>query len=47
MKNSRLIKDKNIEQNIIKDVRHLFRLKKLQKGTNDAAIKGIRKTKRK
>ena len=42
MKGSRLEEDKNIEENIIKDVRNLFRLKKLKKETNDAAIKGIR-----
>ena len=35
IKSSRLEKDKNIEENIIKDVRSLFRLKKLKKETND------------
>ena len=30
-----------MEENRIKDVRNLFRLKKLKKETNDAAIKGI------
>ena len=35
-------KIKNIEENIIKDVRNLFRLKKLIKGTNGAAIKGVK-----
>ena len=42
IKNPRLQKYKDIEENIIKDVRNLFRLKKLRKETNDAAIKGIR-----
>ena len=42
MKSSRLEDDKNIEENVIKDVRNLFRLKKIKKETNDAAIKGIR-----
>ena len=42
MKSSRLEEDKNIEENVIKDVRNLFRLKKIKKETNDAAIKGIR-----
>ena len=36
MENSGLEEDKNIEANIIKDVRNLFRLKK------EIAIKGIR-----
>ena len=31
MKSSRLEKDKNIEENIIKDVKNLFRLEKLKK----------------
>ena len=30
------------EENIIKDVRNLFRVNKLEKETTDAAIKGIR-----
>ena len=30
------------EENIIKDVRNLFRLGKLKKGTTDTPIKGIR-----
>ena len=47
MKNSSLVEEKNIEENIIKEVRDLFRLKKLKQGTNDAAIKGIRNKKRK
>ena len=38
MKSSRLEKDKKIENNIIKDMRNLFRLKKV----NDTAIKNIR-----
>ena len=42
MKSSRLEEDKNMEENIIKDVRNLFRLRKLKKETNDAVIKGIR-----
>ena len=33
---------RNVEENIIKDVRNLFRLKKLKKETNDVAINGIR-----
>ena len=36
-KRSRLEEDKNIEENIVKDVRNLFRLKKLKKETNDTA----------
>ena len=35
IKSSKIEKDKNIEENIIKDVRSLFRLKKLKKETND------------
>ena len=31
MKSSKLEEDKNIEENMIKDVRNLFRLKKLKK----------------
>ena len=31
-----------MKENIFKDVRNLFRLNKLEKETNDAAIKGIR-----
>ena len=31
-----------MEENIIKDVRNLFRLNKLENETNDAAIKGMR-----
>ena len=42
MKCSRLKGDKNIKENIIKDVRIFFRLKKLQKETNDTTIEGIR-----
>ena len=42
MKISKLEEDKNKEENIIKDVKNLFRLKKLKKETNDVAIKGIR-----
>ena len=41
MKSSRNEKDKNIEQNIIKNVRSLLTLKKLKEERNDAAIKGI------
>ena len=33
---------KIIEENIIKDGRNPFRLKKLKKAANDAAINGIR-----
>ena len=42
MKSSGLEEDRNIEKNINKNVRNLFRLNKLEKETNDAAIKGIR-----
>ena len=42
MEISGLEEEKNIDENIIKDVRNLFRLNKLKKETNDAAIKGIR-----
>ena len=35
IKSSRLEKDKNIEENIIKYLRSIFRLKKLKKETND------------
>ena len=38
MKISRLEEDKNIEENINKDVRNLFRLKKSKKETNDTAL---------
>ena len=30
------------EENMIKDIRNLFKLNKLKKETNDAAIKGLR-----
>ena len=43
MKSSGLEEDRNIEENINKGVRDLFRLNKLEKETNDAAIKGIKK----
>ena len=43
MKNSRLTECKNIKGNIIKDVRDLFKLKKLKKETNDTAIKDTKK----
>ena len=42
MTSSRFEEDKNIEENINKDVRNLFRLKKLKKETIDATIKSIR-----
>ena len=42
MGSSALEEDKNIEGNIIKDVRNLFTLNKLKKETNDAAFKGKR-----
>ena len=42
MKISKLEKDKNIEENIIKNVTNLFRLKKLKKETKHAAIKEIK-----
>ena len=42
MKSSRFDQYKNIEENIIKYVRNLFRLKKLKKEPNDTAIKGIK-----
>ena len=41
MKIPRLEEDKNIEENIIKDVRNLFRLKNFKKEPNDTAIKDI------
>ena len=42
MKSSKLEEDKNIEDDIIKNVRNLLRLKQLQKETNDITIKDIR-----
>ena len=42
MKRSGYAVDKNIEENIIKEVKNLFRLKNLKKETNDAAIKDTR-----
>ena len=42
MINSRLKEDKNRVENIIKDIRNIFRLKKLKKEINDATIKCIR-----
>ena len=42
MKSSRSHKDKNIEINVIKDIRNHSKLKKLKSKTNDAATKGIR-----
>ena len=42
MKSSRLKEDRNIKEHIIKVAGNLFRLKKLENQTNDAAIKGIR-----
>ena len=36
------LEEKNIEENITKDVRNLFRLKTPKKERNGAAIKGIR-----
>ena len=42
MKSSRLEEDKNIEENVIKDVRNLLRLKKLKKETNDVTNKAIK-----
>ena len=42
MKRSRSHKDKNIEINVIKDIRNHSTLKKLKSKTNDAATKGIR-----
>ena len=42
MRSSRLEENKNIERNIIKDIRNLLRLKKLKKETTDTAIKYIR-----
>ena len=41
MKISRREEYKNIKENLIKDVRNLFKLKKIKKGTNDAAVTGI------
>ena len=45
MEISRVKEDKNIEENIIKDVRNLFRWKKRKQETNDATIKGMRNLK--
>ena len=42
MKSSGFEEDRNIEENINKGVRNLFRSNKLKKETNDAAIKDIR-----
>ena len=42
MKSSRLKEEKNIEENVIKDVRNVFRLKKLKKETNDIKINLLR-----
>ena len=42
MKSSRSHKDKNVEINVIKDIRNRSKLKKLKSKTNDAATKGIR-----
>ena len=42
MKSSSFEVYKNIKENIIKDVRNLFRLKKLTKETSDISMKVIR-----
>ena len=42
MESLRPEEDENIEENMIKDVKNLFRLEKLEQETNTAAIKGIR-----
>ena len=42
MKSSRLKENKNIQENIIKYLRNLFRLKKLKTEAHDVTIKGIR-----
>ena len=42
MESPRPEEGKTIEENIIKDLRNLFRLKKLKNETNDVAIKGTR-----
>ena len=42
MRSSRLEENKNIEGNIIKDIRNLLRLEKLKKETTDTAIKYMR-----
>ena len=41
MKSSKIEEDENVEENIIKNVINLFRLKKLKKETKNATIKGI------
>ena len=41
-KSPKLEEDKNIEEDIIKDIRNLFRLKKLKRTNKLSAIKGIR-----
>ena len=38
MKSSKLVEDKNIEDNIIKDVKNLFRLKELKQVTPQLEI---------
>ena len=42
MKSSRREEYKNIWENIINDLRNIFRLKKLKKETTDARIKDMR-----
>ena len=42
MKSSRFEEATNVEDNIIKDVRNLFRLKKLKREPNDTATKDKR-----
>ena len=42
VKNSSLEEDENIKENIIKDVRNHFKLKKIKKETNDTAAQDIR-----
>ena len=42
MKSSRLEEDKNIKENITKDIRNFLYLKKTKEKTNDTAIKDIR-----
>ena len=42
MKGLRLQEYKNFKENLIKDVRNLFRMKKTKKETNNPAVKGRR-----
>ena len=43
MESSKPEEDENKEGNIIKDATNIFRLNRIEKETNDAVIKGIKK----